>query len=159
VADTATKTSPRELFQSLVNRNAEAPTRDHWRKFYIDFGTKDGNRYALKYTDIKWIKLVGGNIIDIHFATHHVEIHGTRLALLYEQLLREEVHKLDAVDERLLLPDPSGARSPGGPNAAPVIRKLVVMQKPDGAEKRAMAKGQDGPGGPLGESESNPFKT
>ncbi len=132
--DSNARKAPRELFQSLLGRTGEEPSRDQARRFYIDFGNRDGDRYALKYTDIKWIKLIGGSIIDIHFATHHVEIRGTRLGLLYEQLLREEVHKLDPVDERLHHSGPHGVRPHDGKGALPVVWQLVVLQKPDGIE-------------------------
>jgi hypothetical protein len=134
VDDSNTKNSPRELFQSLLGRTGDEPSRDQPRRFYIDFGNRDGNRYALKYTDIKWIKLVGATIIDIHFATHHVEIVGTRLGMLYEQLLREEVHKLDPLDERLHHAGPRGVQPQDGKAALPVVLQIVVLQKPDGIE-------------------------
>lgn len=74
MADKDPSTDPAQLLRSFLSQNEAAIDPNTSRSHYIDFGSKGGERHGLKYLDLKWIKLVPSGILDLHFATHHVEI-------------------------------------------------------------------------------------
>lgn len=70
----------------------------------IDFRyTSDGKRKAFNYEHLLWIDFSPGDVqelVQIHFSTHTVSVHGRRLEPLYEAILRREVLAVIARDER-----------------------------------------------------------
>ena len=70
------------------------------RRDWIDLRGSGGERYALRYSDLRSVGMPSLQSIILEFREHRVVVRGRNLALLYEGLIAQRVNHLeeDVVD-------------------------------------------------------------
>lgn len=60
----------------------------------------NGDRFAFNYVHLVWIVMQRRGVLFLHFSSHTVEVHGTRMAKVYELLMRKQLAVIEATDPR-----------------------------------------------------------
>jgi hypothetical protein len=92
---------PAVLLEKLLSSDSgDAVRGDGQRARLIDIQHRRSKRYGFPYTDLIWLEFEPSKDLVLHFSSHTVRVEGRNLRVLYDQLLRLEVTRIEGVSER-----------------------------------------------------------